>query len=108
MNAPATITPRRTLADVLETKGITPADVAKAAKALAREAHRKERKATCRLRGGPWNGQPALLTPNMGGSLVIRVGDHVGHYDCYGNWCPLADTPPARRVRDDDGRWRQA
>lgn len=97
-----------TIKETLAARGISPEEVKKFARKLEREAYAKERKAKCKLRGGPWAGQDMLLTPNMGGSLVIRVGEHVGHYDCFGNWCALADTPPARRVRDDDGRWRQA
>lgn len=97
-----------TIKETLAARGISPEEVKKFARKLEREAYAKERKAKCKLRGGPWAGQDMLLTPNMGGSLVIRVGDHVGHYDCYGNWCSAADSTPARRVQDADGRWQAA
>lgn len=97
-----------TIKETLAARGISPEEVKKFARKLGRESYAKEKPRRCKLRGGPWNGQETRLTPNMGGSLVIRVGDHVGHYDCYGYWRQLADTPPARRVQDAGGRWTQA
>lgn len=97
-----------TIKETLAARGISPEEVKKFARKLEREAYAKEKPQRCTLRGGPWNGQETRLTPNMGGSLVIRVAGFVGHYDSYGNWRDAADSTPARRVQDADGRWQAA